>query len=257
MKLRELRKIIRGSIDEIRQNNDKTTTIIEGKLKSKLIVLIKESLDELKSESENGIISDMEKLQKIVDKYNKNILVKKSKEGVPGSYEICDCFPHYIEIRPKYMGMYDVEYIRDNSDREKKLNLKFDDLKDYVEKKLTDKSGNYVEKSHSKSVENSNDVTNKDDSLPSTTVNAIKKVTETKNENKDFVVNDVKNESDFPDKPMSEVNTDNLKKLSSYPTSGDKVKYVYPTQTRSEKKHVVKGGTGKELKLPLKNIKRK
>lgn len=256
MKSRELRKIIRGSVNEIRQNRD-TSTLIEGKLKSKLIVLIKESLEELKNDSKKAIASDMENLQSVVSEYDKNIKIQKSQEGTPGSYEICACDPHYLEIRPKYMGRYDVEYTKDGTDREKKLNFTFEELKDYVKKKLADKSGNYVEKAYTKCVENSVDVTKKDDKLPSTTTNPVKNVSNSKNENKDFTVDEVKNEDDLPDKPMKEVNLDTLKKLSSYSTSGDKVKYIYPKQSKSEKKHVVKGGTGKELKLPTKNIKRK
>ena len=83
----------------------------------------------------------------------------------------------------------------------------------------------------------------------------IKKVEEKKNDQKDYKENQVKEESDLPDKPMKEIGK--INKQVDHPIEGEKVKYVYPKQDKKEKAHLVKGGKGKQLNLPAHKIKSK
>lgn len=254
MKLREFRKIIRSVVLESKVKPPTKTVNIDEALKLKITTLIRESLDEIKKERETSIHDDMEDLTKSVKSINSNYSIAGSTDGVPGSYELCDCVPHHFEIRPKHIGCYDVVYFRDESDRVKKIGLKFEELKKFITEKLKDKSENYTNTANSKSVENAKDVTKKSDGLPKTDVNKVKEVKDSKNEAKDYTEKEVKKDDDLPDKPMKPAET---KKLSDHPIKDNKPKFSYPKQGKKEKNHVVKGGTGKVLNLPEKKIKSK
>lgn len=253
MKLKEFRKIIRSVILESKAKPTHTSNMDES-LKLKITTLIRESLSEIKKERETSIHDDMADLDKAVKSINSEYSIDKSVDGVPGSYELCDCIPHHFEIRPKHIGCYDVVYFRDESDRVKKIGLKFDELKKFITEKLKDKSENYTQTAHNKSLENSKDVTKKSDALPKTDVNKVKEVKDSKNEAKDYNEKEVKNDDDLPDKAMKTAET---KKLSDHPITDNKPKFSYPKQGKKEKSHVVKGGKGKELNLPEKKIKSK
>ena len=83
----------------------------------------------------------------------------------------------------------------------------------------------------------------------------IETVEEKKNDQKDYKENQVKEESDLPDKPMKEIGK--INKQVDHPIEGEKVKYVYPKQDKKEKAHLVKGGKGKQLNLSAHKIKSK
>ena len=235
----------RANIVRVEKTNDES---VKNALKS----IIRESLEEIKVETEKSVHETMVSLSKFVKEYNKNFSIKKSKKG---HYEMCGCLPHHIEIGPMYQDNFEVVYFKDNSDREKKMNLDAKGVKDFIKEKLESKEGNYVKKAYNKASKNSEDVVKKESELPETKTNPIKNLTDKKNDNKDYTEVSVKKEQDLPDKPMAEVGK--LSKLSDHPKAGDKVKYTYPKQTKAEKTHLMKGGKGKELKLPETKIKKK
>jgi uncharacterized protein YggL (DUF469 family) len=228
---------------------DELSKLDESKRKI-LTSLIKESIEEIKLETQKSIEESMVALDKVVKEYSKDYGVNPSKRG---GYEICGCLPHHFHIRPNYMDSYDVIYMKDGADRTRHMNASLDELKKFVKEKLNEK-GNYVQKAYNKSAEQSKDQVKKEE-LPSTKQNPVKSLDDKKNEQKDYKEDQVKKEEDLPDKPMKEVGKVN--KQSEHPIEGEKVKYTYPKQDKKEKKHVLKGGKGKELNLPAHKIKSK
>jgi len=233
-----------------RNNLMSSIRLLDESKRKKIVSLIKESIEEIKLESQKSIEEAMNSLDKVVKEYSKDYCIQPSKRG---GYEICGCLPHHFHIRPNYMDSYDVIYIKDGADRTRHMNSSLEELKKFVKQKLNDK-GNYVQKAYNKSAEQSKDQVKKEE-LPSTKQNPIKSLDDKKNEQKDYKENQVKEEKDLPDKPMREM--DKIKKQSEHPIEGEKVKYTYPKQDKKEKKHVVKGGKGKELNLPAHKIKSK
>jgi len=250
MKVKDFKALIQQTIAEVVGEKKQSTPLNEstiGQLKS----LIKESLEEIKIEDANSYIEDMKNLSKFVKEKNKTYAIKKTKKG---TFDLCNCLPHHFEIRPKYQDNYEVIYFKDGSDRERKMGLTYKELKDFVKEKL-DAKGNYTQKAFNKSAENSKDQVKKEAGLPETKQNDIKKLTDTKNENKDYIEQEVKKDEDKPNQPLKEVGK--FDKLSDKPVAGDKVKYTYPKQDKADKKHIVKGGKGRELKLSVTKIKKK
>ena len=74
-----------------------------------------------------------------------------------GNYNVCECEPYHISIRPIVHGICDVQAFKDYTDRTKKLFMKFDDVKKFVKEYLASKDLNYVDSALSKAVENSKD----------------------------------------------------------------------------------------------------
>lgn len=209
----------------------KSITNLEETLKRKLTDLIIECIEEVKIEDKKSIEENMKDLSKYVKSISKSYSLRKNKMK---NYEMCGCLPHHFDIRPMSQDKYDVVYFKDNSDRTKKFNLSYKELKEFVKNKLeNDKDGNYVETAFNKCVENSKD----------------KSVKKEKNESPN---NDTENMLAEPHWVEEET-----EKQIDHSIKGEKVKYKYPKQTKDEKKHIEKGGKGKELNLPKKKIKSK
>jgi len=224
----------------------------ESKL-SKLKSLIKESIEELKTDGDKSYDELMKSISKSVKEDNKSHSVVKSK-WKPRTYEILGLPGDRFEITAKYEDCYDVSYLRNESDRENKIDISGKDLKDFIKLKLSEKDGNYVQKQFNKSSKNSEDQTKSTEDLPKSGIKE-KKVTSTKNDEKDYIQPPTEDEDQSRVPFFKEV--DKFKKLSEFPVAGDKVKYTYPKQDKKEKKHIVKGGKGKELKLAATKIKKK
>ena len=239
-----------GYVKKHELDAEKELSKLEESKRKILTSLIKESIEEIKLETQKSIEESMVALDKVVKEYSKDYCVKPSKLG---GYEISGCFPHYFHIRPNYMDSYDIIHTKDGTDRTRHMNDSLDELKKFVKEKLNEK-GNYVQKAYNKSAEQTNDQV-KGSELPETKQNPIKSLNDKKNEQKDYKENQVVNEEDLPNQPMKEVNKVN--KQSEHPSEGEKVKYTYPKQSKVEKKHVLKGGKGKELNLPAHKIKSK
>ena len=111
--------------------------------------LVKETLEQ-KYTNASASWSDL------IDELSKEI--KKPIElDDAGNYNVCDCEPHHISIRPIVHGICDVQAFKDYSDRTKKLFMKFDDVKKFVKEYLASKDLNYVDSAHQKVVDNNKD----------------------------------------------------------------------------------------------------
>lgn len=213
--------------------------IARDSIKSRIKKLVVESIEEIKIENDNCIAHDMEEIEKIIKNHNKNCEVIKDDKG---NYNIVGIPSHNFSIRPMSPNIYDVEYIKDTTDRSKKLNLKIEELKDYINEKLKDKDGNYVTKAHNKSAENSKDVVEKPENSIRNDIVTKKEITDKKNDNKDYNEMPVKDD-DLPDKPMKDV--ESIKKQSEHPIKGTKPDYTYPKLDKKQSKLTVKPTTFK------------
>ncbi len=218
----------------------------------KIKQIIKETIEEVKAEEAKSVEESMKSVLRMIKEQNKSLSLKKNKAG---HFEVVGCTPTQIEIRPMMVDSFDVIFIKNGTDREKKMNLNLKSLKDYLKEKITEKNLDYKQKAFNKAATQVEDETKKAKDLPLLKVNPVKSVGETKKEDMDFNKKDVADEKDLPDKPLAEVG--DVKTQSSHDEDSGKVKYTFPKQSKEEKSHVVKGGKGKELKLPEKKIAKK
>lgn len=227
------------------------TELQESKL-SILKKIIKEAIEEVKSEDSKSIEESMKAVLRMLKEQNKSLSLRKNRSG---NFEVGGCSPTQIEIRPMMKDSFDVIFIKNGTDREKKMNLNLKGVKDYLKEKLDDKNLDYKQSAFNKAASQVEDETKKTSGLPTTKINDLKKVGDTKKDDLDFNKKEVEKDVDLPDKPLAEVG--DVKNQSSHDSDSGKAKYTFPKQDKEEKKHVLKGGKGKELKLPEKKIKKK
>lgn len=111
--------------------------------------LVKETLEQ-KYTNASASWSDL------IDELSKEI--KKPIElDDAGNYNVCECEPYHISIRPIVHGICDVQAFKDYTDRTKKLFKTFDEVKKFVKEYLNSKDLNYVDTTFSRNVENSKD----------------------------------------------------------------------------------------------------
>ena len=151
--------------------------------------LVKESLEEIRTEYKDSLTSMIEELQ---DSISHEVVLDDS-----GNYIICECEPHHISIRPIVYDVFDCLYIKDGTDREKKLGIKFDELKEYIKEKLKSKDLNYVDNARKKVEDNSKDKEGKDNT--DHVVNYKNKKVDLDN------ADDLNKKEDNPDEKMKEV----------------------------------------------------
>jgi hypothetical protein len=204
-------------------------------LKTKLRNIIVESLEEIKSENDETIASEMEEINKLIKAKLKDCELAR---GDDKNYHLNGEFPHQLCIIPQSQGMYAIQYIKHGTERVKKLNQKLEDLKKFIEEILKDKSVSYVLKAQNKAVENNNDKTEKSGN-PRADIVKKKEIKDTKNENKDYTEQGVKREEDMPEKPYRDATK--YKKQLDHPVKGTKPEYTYPKQ--KDKKLTVKART--------------
>ena len=125
-----------------------------NKLETYLRKLIRETLEEKLTEVDTTWEEMIETLAKDVKKINDSIQVSKDDAG---HYIICGCEPHHFDLYPQVHDLFDCTYFRDNTQREKKIRIAFEDLRKYIKEKLNSKSLNYVDSAYEKNVENSKD----------------------------------------------------------------------------------------------------
>jgi hypothetical protein len=217
---------LQGLIKEVMEDMSKQA------LKAKLKKLVVESMEEIKYEKEDTVVEDMEAIEKIAKEYNKDATVKL---GDDKNYWINETVPHKFHIRPQSEGVYDVQYFKDDTDRTKKLNLKFEELKKFIKDTLSNKDLNYVKTAYNKTAGNSEDQIEKGE-IPTHHKFVKKEVKDTKNDNKDYTEPMVKNEKDLQDKPMYAV--EKFEKQSDHSIKGTKPDYTYPKQ--KDKKLLIK-----------------
>ncbi len=203
-------------------NKSITTAIInevkKAKLKFILNHLIKESLEEIKEENKKTCNEMIANLETEVQKTYKDFCIEANGAGW---YTLNGCPKHNLKLRHLYEDRFNLEYFKDGSDRTKKCNIKFEELKEFV-KTVLSKKENYVQSAYNKSVENSKPNKGKDESGP------LKPSPKAEDA--------VTKKEDLPTAPMREV--DSFKKQSEHPKEGTKQKYTYPKQ--KDKKLVVK-----------------
>jgi hypothetical protein len=191
----------------------------EHKLKKVLKTLISEAIEEIKAENKQSVSEMMDDLDAEVKKINKEYCVKKDDAGF---YNIEGCPPHSIKLYHKYNDLFDMTYIKDGTDRSKKLNVSFEDVKKFAKEKLNSKELNYVDSAYNKSAKNSKPASGKDLNEPQ--------------KPKEKTEDAVKKEADLPNAPFKEV--ESIKKQSDHSLKGEKADYTYPKQ--KDKKLVVK-----------------
>jgi hypothetical protein len=208
-------ELIKDSLN-IKENINKKLNKIVKETISKKYTSVKKSWDEM-----------MESLSKSI---GKDITLDDT-----GNYNICDCEPHHISIRPIVHDIFDVVAYKDGTDRTKILYVNFDSLKDFVKSYLSDDSSNYVDTAYDKISDNSKD---KEGSKPSNDLEKDLTVDLKGSAVKNEVASDMNKEEDNPDQPMREVG--DFKKMKDYPET--KSKYSRPTLDKDLKKLVVKYG---------------
>ena len=114
-----------------------------------LVKLVKETLEQKYTNSQKSWEEMMQELSKEI----KKPVVLDDK----GNYNVCECEPHHINIRPITHNVYDVQAFKDGTDRTKKLYVKYEDLKKFVKDYLDENNLNYVDSTYSRNVENSKD----------------------------------------------------------------------------------------------------
>ena len=211
MNKEDLKNLIRKCVNEVK---------LENKLKS----LIKESLEAIKITKQDSLAEKMKDLADAVKKIKSDadVTLDDAKR-----YNVCYCHPHHFSIYPMTDDNFTVTYFKDGSDRTKKFNLTFEELKKYVTETLKENVGDYVQKAYNKAAENSKDKESKKEEGPQ--------------ETDEKVVDQVENKKDLPDSKMQSV--DKIKKQVDHSLKGEKASYKYPKQT--DKKLTVKQKTFK------------
>ena len=172
----------------------------------------------------------------LIDELSKEI--KKPIElDDAGNYNVCDCEPYHISIRPIVHGICDVQAFKDYTDRTKKLFMKFEDVKKFVKEYLASKDLNYVDNALSKAVENSKDKeggkkADKQSESEENVVNPQKGFKLVKN----VKVENMNDPKDDPTQPMQVVG----KFLKSSEYKSINPKYTPPTLPKALQKLVVK-----------------
>lgn len=208
-------ELIKDSLDVKETVNKKIKNIVNETI-SKKYTSVKKSWSEL-----------MESLSKSI---GKDIVLDDA-----GNYNICDCEPHHISIRPIVHDIFDVVAYKDGTDRTKILYINFDNLKDFVKSYLSDDSSNYVDAAYDKISDNSKD---KEGGKSSNDIDKDLSVNCDGNLISSPSAEKMNDEKDNPDQPMREIG--DFKKMKDYPET--KSKYSRPTLDKDLKKLVVKYG---------------
>ena len=111
--------------------------------------LVREVIEEKKTEVSQSWDEMMQELSKEIK--------KPVKLDDAGNYNVCECEPHHISIRPIVHDIYDLQYFKDAVERQKVMYVPFEEVKKYVKAWLNNKDLNYVDNSYYRSVENSKD----------------------------------------------------------------------------------------------------
>ena len=204
-------------------------------LKSKLRKLIREVLENQYTDAEKSWADMMIDLS---DHIKKPI----TKDSM-GNYNVCECEPHHINIRPIVHNIFDCVYIKDGADREKVLYIEYPELKKWIKEKMESTDENYVDTAFNKNIENSKDKEGSkstDTKKPDHTVlpKGIKKDT--------VKVDDMNKSEDDPTEEMQDVGKSFDRQIDK---KEKKPNYKIPKLDKEAKKLVVKYGHKKTPKL--------
>jgi len=184
--------------------------------------IVRETLEMKYTNAEETWDDMMEKLSKSIG--------KPIECDDAGNYNVCECDPYHISIRPIVNDIFDVQAFKDNTDRTKKLYMKFEDLKEFVKDYLTSKKLNYVDSAYEKCVENNKDKEGGDKTSDRIAVNGEFKPVKTE------PAKSMNKEEDDPTQPMKDVG--DFKKSIDY--KSEKPTYKIPELENNLKKLVVK-----------------
>lgn len=195
---------------------------------NKVANIIHEVLDERTVAVEKSWLNMMEELEKEI----KKPVVRDDK----GNYNVCECEPHHVSIRPIVHDIFDLQYFKDGTDRQKKLFVKFDEVKKLVKKWLTSEDLNYVDSAYNKVVENTKD---KEGGKKADTATEGPIVLDPEKDNKpakEVKAKSMNKEEDDPTQPMREVG----KFEKQIDHKSQKPSYKPPTLPKNLQKLVIK-----------------
>lgn len=161
--------------------------ILEVKVKTALRGLILESIEEIKIEKEKSLCAKMEQLAKEVSNIKKEATVELDDAK---RYNVCYCDPHHFKIHPMTDDNFTVEYFKNKTDRQKKFNLTYEELKEYITEILKKDTTDYVQSAYNKVAEDSKDKESKKEESP---------------KSKEKAKDEVTNKDDLPDAPLKSV----------------------------------------------------
>lgn len=120
-------------------------SVREQKIENFLRKLVSESISEIKDEEKVALSDMQDELSDILDRKNGKTEVIKNKNVMT-----VEIYPkHSFKIEHMFNDVFNLTYIKDSTDRLKKTNIKFDDLKKLI-KTFLDKIENYVESARKK-----------------------------------------------------------------------------------------------------------
>lgn len=161
-----------------------------------------------------------------------------------GNYNICDCEPHHISLRPIAHDIFDVQAFHDYTDRTKKLYVKYEDLKKFLKDYLKDDKMNYVDSTFERNVENSKD---KEGGKKADKAADEQNLVDPEKNNKvvkNIKAKDMNDEKDNPDQPMRAVGKFETQVQHKSP----KPSYTPPTLPKNLQKLVIKYTKGGKAK---------
>jgi len=161
-----------------------------------------------------------------------------------GNYNICDCEPHHISLRPIVHDIFDVQAFHDDTDRMKKVYVKYEDLKKFLKDYLKDDKMNYVDSTFERNVENSKD---KEGGKKADKAADEQNLVDPEKNNKvvkNIKAKDMNDEKDNPDQPMRAVGKFETQLQHKSP----KPSYTPPTLPKNLQKLVIKYTKGGKAK---------
>lgn len=128
--------------------------ISELKVVKAIKEIVNESLKSMKLSKQPSLEAKMEELAEEVSKANKDAKVFYDDNK---RYNVCDCDPHHFSIYPMTDDSFNVTYFKNKTDRTKKFNLNFEELKKYVTETLKENGPDFGQKKWEKCSVNSED----------------------------------------------------------------------------------------------------
>lgn len=215
MTIDSLRKLIKENL-AVALNERQEKAQQKSKIKKVLTKLISEALEERKKRLEKSHKEIESQLDKEVKKINKDYSIKLNDAG---NFELCECDPYHVDVRPRWEDNFEVLAYKDSSDRTKKIGLSLEEVVEFLKEYLKEGQKNYVDSAYQKSVDNSKDKELK------------KKKEDGPQETEEKVENAVEKKEDLPDQPMQDVNLKKIEKQSDHSINGEKVKYKAPKKS--------------------------
>jgi len=121
----------------------------QTKIKNAIKSLVREVIEE----KTTGVSETwVEMMNTLSDEIKKPIIADDA-----GNFNVCQCEPHHISLRPIVHDVFDLLYIRDGVQRQKVLFVPFEEVREYVKEWLKTKELNYVDNSYERCVDNSKD----------------------------------------------------------------------------------------------------